>query len=436
MSWTEYSRNSNIQNALLLSSSVAVLLIFDWVSAIILLSISILEWFAGTYIIKSNSDSSKLGLLLFYLVTVLSLFFFVKIQFLKELDWKLLGFSYYTLKGISFILDGFFKKLEDPPTFSIYILYKLFFPTLLSGPIDRAKPMFQQFQIPRKWNNKLFKSSFVLILMGLFKKLVIADSIGPLVNQTYAHLELYNSITLFLIAIGYSIQIYADFSGYSDIAIGVSGVLGIQVSQNFNRPYLSTSIKEYWNNWHITLSKWFNEYVFVPISFHTRNWGNWGIAISIFITFMLSAAWHGFSLNYFIWGGYYAFLIVFGINIPSRKWNNKLRNIIDQKIVKMLQTIGTFLLITLGYVFFRCSSWDQIELFFNSFYLDAGTTPLISSYTHTMLLIKSVLGSIFLFTFEFSNKKFDSTLQIWLVIFLIMFLGSFRNSLNFIYVGF
>lgn len=264
------------------------------------------------------------------------------------------GISFYTFQTMSYSIDIFNKKLEPTKDFIAFATFVSFFPQLVAGPIERATNL-----LPQILNKRIFKyvqavQGLRLILWGLFKKVVIADSLAPMVNDIFLNYQDLGSMTLWLGAIYFSIQIYCDFSGYSDIAIGLSKILGFELMSNFKFPYLSRNIGEFWRRWHISLSTWFRDYVYIPLggSRHSKI-----ISVrNVFIIFLISGFWHGANWTYIIWGLFHAILFIPSfIKKNNRKFISSIvaENSLFPSLREFCAMVATFLLVTIGWVFFR-----------------------------------------------------------------------------------
>jgi len=236
---------------------------------------------------------------------------------------------------------------------------------LVAGPIERANHLLPQVIKPRTFQYSQAMEGMRLILWGLFKKLVVADSLAVIVNQIFGHHESYSGATLVLGAVYFAFQIYGDFSGYTDIALGTAKLLGFELLTNFKFPYFSRDIAEFWRRWHISLSSWFRDYVYIPLGGSKD--GKWGSLKNIFIIFLLSGFWHGAKWTYVVWGGYHALLYVplFLLNI-NRKHSDKIVAH-DRKLPTLkefLQMSLVFAMVTIGWVVFRSSSLvDAVHYF-------------------------------------------------------------------------
>lgn len=266
------------------------------------------------------------------------------------------GISFYTFQTLSYVLDVYRGKLEpckDLITFGAFIS---FFPQLMAGPIERASHMLPQFSKRRVFDEANAIAGIRLIIWGFFKKVAVADNCGVYVDQVFASPDSYSGITLVLGAVMFAFQIYGDFSGYSDIAIGTGKLFGFELMSNFRVPYFSRTISEFWKRWHISLSTWFQDYLFMPLAIQFRNLRKWGVALAVFLTFLVSGIWHGANWTFVIWGAYHGLLLA---------GEQGLRAILPTKLpeaeapwhLRQLPLIVvTFLLVTLGLVFFRAAS--------------------------------------------------------------------------------
>jgi len=313
-----------------------------------------------------------------------------------------------------------------------------YFPLLVAGPIERATHLLPQLKEKREFKYSQGVEGCRLILWGMFKKVVIADSLAPIVNDIFENYENYNSVTLILGLVGFAFQVYGDFSGYTDIARGVSKLFGIELILNFNIPYFSKSIPEFWSRWHISLSSWLNDYVFTPLALNFRNWGKHGIFLAVFLTFIISGLWHGAAWHFIAWGAYHGLLY-----IPSIYSKKGLKSMIKKKNDDVVswsdipKILLTFTLVCIGFLLFRVNNIvDAIEMIKIIFSTYTKNNTCISSNVHLILLIKSVIGLILLISYELKILNINSRLFLIIMILSFLILGSFRNSLSFIYFQF
>ncbi len=264
-----------------------------------------------------------------------------------------LGISFYTFSAISYIVDVHHKKIEEHSLLDV-ALYLSFFPKLTSGPIQRSGDFFNQIQKPREINWDNISRGVQIFVFGLFKKIVLADRLSVFVNQVYDTPKAFNSITVFLAVVAYSMQIYFDFSGYSDMAIGVGKMFDIDLPRNFNLPYLSQSVTELWKRWHITLSSWLMEYLYFPLGGNRK--GKVRTYINLMLTMLIGGLWHGPSWTFIFWGGLHGLALC-----VHKLWMLKFKNISDNNsmIKQVFNIILTFLFASLCWIFFRTDSLEQ-----------------------------------------------------------------------------
>ena len=349
------------------------------------------------------------------------------------------GISFYTFQTLSYTIDVYHRKLEPSRDFVAFAAYVSFFPQLVAGPIERASHLLPQFMQKRCFDFAFAKSGFYLIIWGLFKKVVIADQCGFYVNQIFDHSGSHGSLTLFVGAVLFGFQIYGDFSGYSDIAIGVGRLFGISLMTNFSFPYFSRNIAEFWRRWHISLTTWFRDYVYIPLG--GSRGPRWFVIRNISIVFLVSGFWHGANWTFIVWGAIHALLFLPLLIIKAHR---KHLNTTQFSLVQLPQLFFTFILVTLAWVFFRA---DTISIactyIFDIFKLEGGSLAFFYK-TPKYALFSLIIGvGIFvLLFFEYfavqKNQK-EVVLNRYSAIFialLIVFMGVFKNPSDFIYFQF
>lgn len=330
-----------------------------------------------------------------------------------------MGISFYTFQTMSYSIDVYYGRIAPEKHFGVFALFVSFFPQLVAGPIERAGNLLDQLKQKHSFNYQLAGSGIQLMAWGFFKKVVIADRLAPMVNQVYNHPTEYEGIPLILATVFFAFQIYCDFSGYSDIAIGAARVMGFQLMVNFRSPYFATSVKDFWSRWHISLSTWFRDYLYIPLG------GNrvvkWRWYYNLFIVFLVSGLWHGANWTFIIWGALHGFYQIFGTA------TEKERNIIAQKLLlhrvpalyRFIQIATTFFLICLAWVFFRANSLsDALYITANMFegIPESAAAIMNDEYAKTKLLYLnqlreifylSSIAVIFLIIIEFADRGTD-----------------------------
>jgi D-alanyl-lipoteichoic acid acyltransferase DltB (MBOAT superfamily) len=321
----------------------------------------LLSYYAAKLIASSNERIKKTILILSVLglLSILAFHKYLIMSLPEKLVFDLpalslnlvfpLGLSFYTFQSFVYIVDVYWEKFPPSENMLYYATYLSFFPTILSGPIPRFDNFENMFLAPRL-SNQVVIESLRLILYGLFKKLVVAAVCGIYVEEVFNDATSKSSTDLIVGASVYSILIYSDFSGYSDIALGFAGLFGIRIPKNFNLPYLATNIPEFWRRWHMSLSSILNEYLFTPLNFSLRTSGKLGIVIATLITFLLCGVWHGDTLNFVLWGFFNGIMF-----LPSIFIKPQVKNLIPDDILRMGKMVLTFLVVSLLWVMFKNS---------------------------------------------------------------------------------
>ena len=376
--WFVFQKNLKIQNAFLLIVSYIFYGWWDWRFLSLIIFSSFVDFFIGK-MLKTEEKEKKRKLLLFTSVFInlgfLGVFkyfnFFIDsfIDAFQMFGVTLQGYSlniilpvgisFYTFQTLSYSIDVYRKKLEPTNDIISFFAFVSFFPQLVAGPIERASNLLPQFYKKRKFNYANAVDGTKQILWGLFKKMVIADNAAIYVNDIFAHSDTYPGSMLAIGIFLFAVQIYGDFSGYSDIAIGVSRLFGFNLMQNFAFPYFSRNIGEFWRRWHISLSTWFRDYLYIPLG--GSRGGTWMKIRNTFVIFIVSGFWHGANWTFIIWGALNA------IYFLPLLLSNKNRNFLDTvaakrffpSIKETVQIAITFILTLFAWVFFRAENLDH-----------------------------------------------------------------------------
>lgn len=275
------------------------------------------------------------------------------------------GISFYTFQALGYVIDVYQGRIKAEKNLIRYALFVSFFPQLVAGPIERSENLLKQIRSVENiklWNARRVTAGAILMIWGLFMKMVIADRISILVNMVFDHYRMYGSTELIAAAIGFAIQIYCDFSSYSLIAIGSAKVMGIELMENFNTPYFAVSIKDFWNRWHISLSTWLRDYIYIPLGGNRK--GERRKAINLLITFLISGLWHGAAWKYVVWGGIHGFYRIAEelLAEPCSRVCKAFKVKTACFSYRLLQTIITFALTTFAWIFFRADTiWDALR---------------------------------------------------------------------------
>lgn len=276
------------------------------------------------------------------------------------------GISFYTFQALSYSIDVYkhsIKAIHDPVEFFAYIS---FFPQLVAGPIERATNLLPQFQTERRFEYTQAVDGLRQMLWGFLKKLVVADNCAMAVNENWGNYAELPGFMLIILGLLFTIQIYCDFSGYSDIAIGCARLFGFNLMRNFNYPYFSKSIPEFWRNWHISLTTWFRDYVYIPLG--GSRCEKWRVLRNIYIVWGISGLWHGANWTFVCWGLYHGALLV-AFRLFALEPKNKTATVLGElttKITDMFQVVATFILVVIGWIIFRAESMTQAVDFFTS----------------------------------------------------------------------
>jgi len=329
-----------------------------------------------------------------------------------------LGLSFHTFQAMSYTIEIYRGNQKAERHFGIYSLYVMFYPQLVAGPIERPQNILYQFHEKKQFDYDRVLYGLRRMLLGFFKKIVIADRLGIYVDSVYRDVEHANSVTIAIALVFFAFQVYCDFSGYSDIAIGAAKVMGYDLMENFNRPFMSRNITEFWRRWHISLSSWFNDYLFTPLVIKRRDWGKWGIVFAILVTFLLSGLWHGAGWPFLIYG------LVYGVAVSFEFLTKKARSRVAKKMPPILyDNISrglTFAYVCVALVFFRSGYLNRAMLIYKtlfSFKFSYNLTQLCAEKGPLNLLISfAVILSFYLinslyksrFTFLFSLVAFFS----------------------------
>lgn len=281
-----------------------------------------------------------------------------------ELDVLLpVGISFYTFQALSYTMDVYRGQVEVERNFFRYALFVSFFPQLVAGPIERSRDLLGQLRQPRPFDPDAFKNGALMMLWGYFQKMVVADRAALLVNQVYGNSQAYAGYSIAVATVAFALQIYCDFGGYSSIALGAAQMLGINLTQNFRQPYLATSVSDFWRRWHISLSTWFRDYLYIPLG--GSRVGRVRRYFNVMITFLLSGLWHGANWTYVIWGGLNGLFQIAG-NVKNTLLSHLPATLKDGRPVvnrdcfsyRLFQRLMTFALICLTWVFFRAESLE------------------------------------------------------------------------------
>lgn len=427
--WVVFKQSLKLQNLLLLAGSYFFYAWWDWRFLSLLAGSSILNYYLGIFIAKSTNERDRRLLLItgllqgiggllffkyynFFITSFADAFsiFNIKLE-VRTLQLILpLGISFYTFRTISYLLDidkGKIKPTTDPVVFFSYVA---FFPSLISGPIDRSKLLIPQLEKKRTFEYSQVTDGMRQVLWGLFKKIVVADNCAAITNQIFDNYVNLPASSLVLGAVFYSFQLYADFSGYSDMAIGFARMLGFNITKNFNFPFFAQNIAEYWRKWHISLTSWLTDYVFTPLSISFRDYGKAGLILAILLNFVVVGLWHGANWT-FIWFGflhgcYFVPLIIRGTMNKKKKIQPK--NILPS-FLEFRNILLTFILVTIANIIFRSDSMSYaLNYFKHIFSVSVFSYPL---FTNRISALISLIFSCVLLLFEWLQRDKNHALE-------------------------
>lgn len=316
------------------------------------------------------------------------------------------GISFYTFEAISYMVDVYQKKINAERNLASFLLFILFFPHLVAGPIVRSRDFLPQIKRNKKWNWLRIHLGLQLILMGLFKKLIIADRMAFYADPVFADPEHFRQGALWIAMIAYALQIYGDFSGYTDMAIGFAHMLGFKLTKNFNMPYLAENISDFWRRWHISLSTWLRDYLFIPLG------GSRGsIALTsrnLFITMTIGGLWHGASWNFVIWGMIHGVLLIgHKIFVTWVKPFEIINNLLQSTIGKAFRIVLTFVCVSIAWIFFRAKNLNDALIFIKGLFIPQFGKPEPMNANGLILIVVFIALAHTLGT----NKIWQSLLQ-------------------------
>lgn len=373
--WFVFNKSYKTQNILLLVASYYFYACWDWRFMFLLIFSTLLDFYTGLKMGEAGTKAQKkfwfwlsIGVNLGFLGVFKYYNFFAE-SFAEALShlglhvniWTLkvilpVGISFYTFHGLSYVIDIYYDRIKAEKNFIEYAVFVCFFPLLVAGPIERATHLLPQIKRERTFSYTRAVDGMRQILWGLFKKVVIADTCAQYANSIFANYEMYNGATLALGALFFTFQIYCDFSGYSDIALGTARLFGMELLRNFAFPYFSRDIAEFWRRWHISLSSWFRDYLYIPLG--GSKGGTWMKVRNTFIIFLVSGFWHGANWTFIIWGALNAIYF-----LPLLLTNNNRTNmetVAQGKLFPNFRELSgmiiTFSLTVIAWIFFRAET--------------------------------------------------------------------------------
>ena len=464
--WFVVQRNLKLQNALIVVASYVFYGWWDWRFLSLIIFSTVVDYLVGQKLRTEYRQSKRKTLLWTSIAVNLGFLGFFKYYnfflenfvdafslFGMQINANSLniilpvGISFYTFQTLSYTIDVYRKKLEPTKDFIAFSAFVCFFPQLVAGPIERATNLLPQFYKKRIFEYHKAVDGMRQILWGLFKKVVIADNCAEYANQIFNNSVDMNGSTLVLGAIFFTFQIYGDFSGYSDIAIGTSRLFGFDLKQNFANPYFSRDIAEFWRRWHISLSTWFRDYLYIPLG--GSRGGTWMKVRNTFAIFLVSGFWHGANWTFIIWGALNAIYF-----LPLLLTNNNRKNLgvvaegeLLPSFRELFAMLTTFTLTVFAWIFFRAENIRHAfsyiggifsESLFHIPFFRNGTDSYLTIFLVIVFMIIEWIGRNNIFAIQnmisISNNYIRYSLYIFIII-TILFMGNFKEN-NFIYFQF
>lgn len=443
-----YTLPPKYRKAILLLSSCIFIGYYHIAFLIIALLISLATFFLGKWVgqSKHEKDTKRIYISgLCFLITGWLAFRYANL--LPGVHWLFpLGISFYTFQALSYLTEIYWKEEEPEENLADFMIYMLFFMKFLSGPIERARDMLPQLKSGKPVAYPSIVYGMKLIVVGLIKKLILADYISPYIDGIFNSIHTASGIQLLMACLLYPVELYGDFSGYTDIALGGACMLGFKLSPNFNRPFIAQTTAEFWRRWHMSLSFWVRDYLYLPLSSGMRRWGQWGVFLSLSLTFAGLGAWHGAGWNYIIYGLIQGLIIFY--EMKTAMIRNKIKNWIGNPLFATLSILRTYLLFAFSLIFFRLESVSDALYYIRniSFSTHANWKEVsIGIPDHNCIVAGSALVLILVYEYFMSKRDLLEALEKqpmlvrWGIYYLlaIMFftLGQF-NSDSFIYLQF
>jgi len=458
--WFVFNKNKTTQNTLLIIASYYFYSCWDWRFLFLLVFSTFLDYYTGIRIEKSQKESGRkfwfwlsigvnlgfLGMFKYYNFFANSFAELLQGLGLRTSPFLLdvvlpVGISFYTFHGLSYVIDIYYKRIKAEYNFIDYSLFVSYFPLLVAGPIERATHLLPEIKEKRSFDYEQAKAGIYQLIWGLVKKVVIADTCATYANAIFDNYSSMNSLSLILGAIYFAFQIYGDFSGYSDMALGMSKLFGLELLRNFNYPYFSRDIAEFWRRWHISLSSWFRDYLYIPLG--GSKGGLWMKIRNTFIIFLVSGFWHGANWTYVVWGGINA---LYFLPLLLRKSNrNNMDIVVLDRSWDSVKVVGnillTFGLSCIAWVFFRAKTITDAMLYLKQIVVNGQfSSQYLANERYNYELIVLVLLFVFV---EWNNRMKEEpisgkcqSVSLALCLAAIIAFGTYSDYKEFIYFQF
>lgn len=440
--WTVGRRSRTFQNGLIVAVSLVFYGWWDWRFLGLLLLTAFSTFFAGCWMGKTDEQKKRKAILVGTTVLNLGVLFFFKYYnffvqafidafslFDKNISISTLnillpvGISFYTFTALSYSIDVYWRKVEPTRDLLAYLAYVTFFPSILSGPISRAQKQLPQYFERRDFDYEKAVSACRLMLIGGMMRLCLADRLGIYVDTVYANITHHNGTTLLFTSILYTIQIYADFAGYSLMAVGSGKLLGVELQTNFIRPYFAKTVTDFWRRWHISLTTWFRDYIYFPLGGNRCSKVRW--IFNTMIVFTISGLWHGAAYTFLIWGALHGVCMV----IERLVYGDKIKIISNNlSFANFFRLLLTFTIVTFAWIFFRVSDLGDVMTIFRkiltepgSLFMDADTLAYAFLFT-ILILTVDFIEEYFSGKVTFMNSKYTIVRWISYVVMVVMIL--------------
>ena len=416
--WTVFKGSKTLQNGLIVAASLVFYGWWDWRFLGLLLLTAFSTFYAGMWMDRTADVRKRNWINIVAIVINIGILFFFKyfnffVQSFADAFSLLgtevsvhtlmillpVGISFYTFTALSYSIDVYQQRVEPTRDMLAYLAYVTFFPSILSGPINRAQKQLPQYFEKRVFDYDKAVSACRIMLLGGAIKLCLADRLGIYVDAVYANIAQHNGTTLFLTSVFYTLQIYADFAGYSLMAIGSGRLLGIELQTNFIRPYFAKTVTDFWRRWHISLTTWFRDYIYFPLGGNRCSKKRW--MLNTMIVFTVSGLWHGAAYTFIIWGAMHGACMV----IERLVYGDKIKHISDKfSIANLLRLMLTFTIVNFAWVFFRVSDFGDVMNIFRKIFTEPGS-PFIDADTMVYALMFAMMVIVIDFMDEYFNGK-------------------------------
>ena len=419
--WTVCHKSKTLQNGLIVAASLVFYDWWDWRFLGLLLLTACSTFLVGWWMGKSNDQRMRKVLMVVAIVLNIGILIFFKyfnffvhavvdafsllgiamnVSTLKIL--LPVGISFYTFTALSYSIDVYQRKVEPTKDLLAYLAYVMFFPSILSGPISRAQKQLPQYFGVRRFDYDKAVSACKLLLMGGVMKLCLADRLGIYVDAVYSHIPQHNGTTLLLASVLYTIQIYADFAGYSLMAIGSGRLLGIELPTNFVRPYFAKTVTDFWRRWHISLTTWFRDYIYFPLGGNRCSKARW--ALNTMVVFTISGLWHGAAYTFVIWGALHGACMV----IERLVYGDSIKSIPNGfSFANTLRLLLTFTIVNFAWVFFRVSNLTDVAVVLRKIFTEPGRL-----FVDADTLLYASAFVVFLFVIDLADECFKGKMKV------------------------